>query len=134
MPSPRQGLDLQLMPTLLLLAALVGPVDASPSVTHQQADRTVSEVTAIGIAYSGDLLTTGWALSRCPTCREANWLGPNPESRMALKSGMLFAQAGTVWLLESHGKHDIALGLTIGSCLVSAFAIVNNSIHAARRR
>jgi hypothetical protein len=103
-------------------------------VTVQQANRTVAQVVTIGAFFSADLLTTGWALAKCPNCIEGNWLGPNPESRQALKMGMWAAQSGLVWLLESKGKHKVAVGLTVGSCAVSAMAIVNNTKHIIKKQ
>jgi hypothetical protein len=93
----------------------------------QSADHAAEEIVALGLGHATDLASTKIALDRCPTCYEFN---PHPE----LKGAVFFAQAGAVWILERKGHHSWALGITIGGVAVSAFAVVNNSIHAVRKK
>jgi hypothetical protein len=102
-------------------------------VTVTLANRAVAESVAVGLTGAFDLYTTGLALSRCPTCVEANPIGPNVETRVAMKAAGTLGAVSMIWFLESHGRHKAALGLAIGASLAQFAAGTHNAVLAARR-
>ena len=129
------------MISLLLAATLIGP-PAPPPQNEQvtapqlatQLDHTAECVVKVGFVAAGDVGSTGWALARCPTCREANPLGVNAEARIALKLSTAMAVGATCYALERSGHHNAARAVRLGYTLPTLYLIVANVIHAIRRQ
>ena len=121
---------------LLLAAALLGPPapQLAPVVPVEQiADDAADHCALVVAGGAADLMATGWALSRCPTCYEANPLGVNVEARLALKTG---GMAGACWLsykLERRGHRKAAKIFSRTWFFLSMGLAVNNVVHGIRR-
>jgi hypothetical protein len=103
-------------------------------VTIDLADRMAGHAAALGFASAADLLTTSWALRRCPACNEANPLGADVEARVALKLGYGTAALGACWLLERGNHRGWAKAVRWSAVVLFAGAAASNATHAIRRK
>lgn len=97
------------------------------------ADEFVKDVVWIVRGHAADLASTAWALRRCNgACREGNPLGPDVESRIALKMAGSATAALTCWELRRSGHKNWASAIRWGTVAIGAMLVVNNSYLAIR--
>ena len=85
-------------------------------------------------SHAADLYSTAWALKRCPGCSEGNLLGPSAEARIALKAAGVASTGLTLWKLRRDGHNNWAKWLRRATVAVNGGLVVNNTIHAIRKR
>lgn len=85
-------------------------------------------------SHAADLYSTAWALHRCPTCAEGNIFGPTAEARIAMKMATLASTGMTLWKLrrDGHGKSATILRWTYVA--INSVFVVNNTVHAIRKK
>lgn len=81
------------------------------------------------IGAGADLYSTGWALARCPNCREANPLGLNVESRVGLKTLEIGAAVGACYVAPTNKAAKAFSWVSLAAQLVFG---ANNAYHAIR--
>jgi len=110
------------------------PPPRRPVPIEQIADDLAADGVWLGLAVAADLGTTAWALRACSTCVEGNPLGPDVESRIALKAAAYPAAMGVTYWLRRKGHGRFATGLRWGAIVAMGWAAANNATHALRRR
>lgn len=116
-------------------ASVVGPfLEPQDPVTVKLASDFGGELFRITFGAGVDLLSTGWAFQRCPTCFEGNLAGPNPDARFGLKVGGAAVAAAACWQAEKRGHHNFAKALSWGVLATQLVAATSNTVHAVRKR
>ena len=125
----------------LFLAASLWTASQEPGVQplmvttiERLADPLARDISWIASGVAGDLLSTSWALRRCQTCREANVLGPDVESRIALQIGGGVGSAVACYELRRAGKPKLASVVRWAFVAFKVYAAGTNAYHAIRRR
>jgi len=97
------------------------------------ADKFASDLTWLVASHAADLGSTAWALRRCNVCAEGNPLGPDAESRLALKLAGVSATGLAIWKLRRAGHNRGATVLRWSAVAVNAALAVHNSRIAIRK-
>lgn len=98
------------------------------------ADPFVRDVLWISRGVAADLLSTSWALRRCPTCYEGNVIGIDAEARIALQIGGGIGAAVTCYEFRRAGKPKLAAISRWIFVATKAYAFTSNAVHAIRRK
>lgn len=108
---------------------------AVPVPVEKVADEFARDLSWTIGTHAGDLGLTALAIERCDgRCGEANPIGFNPEARIAMKMAGAAMSGLTLWKLRRAGKSREATVMRWAIVAVNTALMVNNGIHAARKR
>jgi len=107
----------------------------APVPVEKIADEAARDLYWVVGSNAADLYATAWAIERCDgACGEGNPFGPSPEARIALKMAGTASTALTIWKLRRDGHGRMATALRWATVAFNAALVVNNSVHAIRRK